>query len=106
MAYIIYQIDRTKKKNLDVKNLFPIINDGNLDFKTFEKNYVIVAKIEADDLNHVFEIGNIGPEEKIIRSENPMHSISVGDVIYNEQDKKYSIVKPVGFELLADMWGT
>ena len=54
-----------------------------------------VATIEATDLNAVFEIGNIGPENKIERLA-PMHSISVGDVIVDEDEKSFS-VDPVGF---------
>lgn len=100
MTYVIYQMDSNKRKSMDQNKLFNLRFTGDLDFKTFEKNYVIVAKIEANDLDEVFEIGNIGPEEKIIRSENPMHSISVGDVIYNEQDKTYTIVKGFGFATL------
>ena len=42
--------------------------------------YGKVAEIEANDLEHVFHIGNMGPEEKITRLDR-MHSISVGDVI-------------------------
>ena len=49
-----------------------------------------VATIEAVDLNAVFEIGNIGPEDKIERLA-PMHSISVGDVIVDEDEKSFSV---------------
>ena len=49
-----------------------------------------VATIEAVDLNAVFEIGNIGPEDKIERLA-PMHSISVGDVIIDEDEKSFSV---------------
>ena len=44
-----------------------------------------VADIEARDLNDVFDIGNIGPEEKITRYKN-MTSLSVGNVIVDEDD--------------------
>ena len=43
-------------------------------------HYETAAYIKADDLDEVFEIGNIGPEDSIERM-GPMHSISVGDVI-------------------------
>jgi hypothetical protein len=43
-------------------------------------HYETAAYIKADDLDEVFEIGNIGPEDNIERM-GPMHSISVGDVI-------------------------
>ena len=42
-----------------------------------------VADIEAKDLNDVFDIGNIGPEEKITRYKD-MTSLSVGNVIVDE----------------------
>jgi hypothetical protein len=42
--------------------------------------YEMVAEIDANDLDEVFEIGNIGPEKNIKRLK-PMHSVSVGDVI-------------------------
>jgi hypothetical protein len=42
--------------------------------------YTKVAEIDALSLDHVFEIGNIGPEKNIQRLK-PMHSVSVGDVI-------------------------
>ena len=43
-------------------------------------HYETAAYIKADDLDEVFQIGNIGPEDNIERM-GPMHSISVGDVI-------------------------
>jgi hypothetical protein len=42
--------------------------------------YGEVCEIEADTLDQVFDIGNIGPESKITRKA-PMHSVSVGDII-------------------------
>lgn len=62
--------------------------------------YKLVAEIDAVDLDDVFEIGNIGPEEKIVRKA-PMHSVSVGDVIQDKEGKLH-IVQSFGFgELLA-----
>ncbi len=54
-----------------------------------------VCTIEADNLNRVFDIGNIGPEEKIIRLA-PMHSISVGDII-EDADGRRVMVDSFGF---------
>jgi len=45
--------------------------------------YNKVAVIAANNLNEVFHIGNVGPEESIQRLA-PMHSLSVGDVIVDE----------------------
>ena len=44
--------------------------------------YSLVANIEADNLEQVFEFGNIGPEYRIERL-GSMSSISVGDIVVN-----------------------
>ena len=49
-----------------------------------------VCTIEAANLNRVFDIGNIGPEESITRLA-PMHSISVGDIIEDEQGRRVMV---------------
>lgn len=54
-----------------------------------------VANIEANNLDHVFEIGNIGPESNITRI-SPMHSISVGDVVVAD-DGTVNVVGDYGF---------
>jgi hypothetical protein len=59
--------------------------------------YTHVANITAEDLNHVFEIGNIGPESNIERFVFcQMHSISVGDVIVGD-DGTVNVVANFGF---------
>ena len=59
--------------------------------------YEHVCDIEADHLDHVFEIGNVGPEQRITRHA-PMHSISVGDVIVaHGQRPRGFIVDRIGF---------
>lgn len=58
--------------------------------------YKRVAEITADSLNQVFEIGNVGPEFNIKRIA-PMHSISVGDVILDENGDAF-FVAPFGFK--------
>ena len=61
--------------------------------------YSPVCSIEADDLNEVFRIGNIGPEEDIERHpENSMSSISVGDVIVDTSTGNSFVVVLVGFK--------
>ena len=62
--------------------------------------YTKVAEIVADDLNHVFEVGNIGPEDRITRLNDNVHSLSVGDIIA-DQDGNCSVVDKVGFTPLA-----
>ena len=60
--------------------------------------YEHVADLDTSDLDAAFEIGNIGPEDKITRRA-PMHSVSVGDIL--EDDRGFlHMVKSVGFECL------
>jgi len=61
--------------------------------------YAHVADIDTSDLNYAFEIGNIGPEDKIVRRA-AMHSVSVGDVL--EVNGVGFMVKSVGFEAVED----
>ena len=65
----------------------------------FDSCYTKVAEVVADDLEHVFEVGNIGPEDRITRLEK-MTSISVGDIIA-DADGNCSVVCNVGFTPLA-----
>ena len=98
MRFTVCQIrkDRnTEKEAMDARVL------GKVDPVFFLSAYEEVAAIEADTLDEVFEIGNIGPEEKIKRFDfQPMHSISVGDVIRNDKYECY-VVAPCGFERLG-----
>jgi len=73
---------------------------GYVDPTLFLENYQIVCEIEADDLDDVFQIGNIGPEEKITRIDR-MYSLSVGDVIRTPEGI-YSVVEPMGFGRLGE----
>ena len=98
MRFTVCQIrkDRnTEKAAMDARIL------GKVDPVFFLSAYEEVAAIEADTLDEVFEIGNIGPEEKIKRFDfQPMHSISVGDVIRNDKYECY-VVASCGFERLG-----
>jgi len=62
-------------------------------------SYDTVCTIIAKNLDEVFEIGNIGPEEKITRL-NTMHSVSVGDIIEDSTTGKRYVVSPFGFKEL------
>ena len=61
--------------------------------------YNPVANIDAATLNGVFQVGNIGPEESIERLA-PMHSVSVGDVIRDNEMGTYYMVDGMGFTQL------
>ena len=62
---------------------------GSLAKKAMDNNwYTHVSNITAEGLEKVFEIGNIGPEENIERLA-PMYSVSVSDVVENEDGKQF-----------------
>ena len=68
--------------------------------EAFEKGYFEhVSNITATDLNGVFHVGNMGPEENIERF-LPMHSLSVGDVVEDVAGKRH-MVASFGFEEVA-----
>jgi len=47
------------------------------------EHFGLVCEIDATNLDGVFHVGNVGPEEKIVRHDR-MHSVSVGDIIEDE----------------------
>ena len=73
--------------------------EGDVRLGVMHDCYTKVAEVVADDLEHVFEVGNIGPEDRIERFEK-MTSISVGDIIA-DADGVCSVVNNVGFTPLA-----
>tara|TARA_B100002019_G_scaffold122339_1_gene105214 strand:+ start:1207 stop:1512 length:306 start_codon:yes stop_codon:yes gene_type:complete len=97
MKFQVLQIRKDRRSEdaaLDARVL------GKVDPAFFLSAYHIVAEIEAADLNEVFEIGNIGPEEKITRLDR-MHSISVGDIIRDDRGRCF-VVDSVGFVRLGE----
>ena len=93
MKFTVCQIRKDLKND---PRAFEAMIEGTVDPVFFLSAYEDVAVIEAEDLDEVFEIGNIGPESKIERL-GRMHSISVGDVIMTETYECY-VVKGLGFE--------
>lgn len=69
------------------------------DIEKVTDQYELVATIEADDLEDVFDIGNIGPESKITRHKS-MRSVSVGDIIEASKSGKFFVVAHMGFKQL------
>lgn len=103
MKFSVHQMIPSHRKYLaehKSDEYFQVSFHGNVPSSLFLAHYSKVCEIEAADLNEVFEIGNIGPEEKITRLDR-MHSISVGDVIEDEEHRLY-VVKGVGFERMGD----
>ena len=58
--------------------------------------YTHVADIVADDINHAFEVGNIGPADRVNKITSTMRSVSVGDILVD--DEGAWLVMPVGFK--------
>lgn len=96
MKYTINQIRKDRKTEPEAMDARFF---GKVDTLFFLTAYEEVATIEADDLDEVFQIGNIGPEERIERL-NRMHSVSVGDVISDVYMQCW-VVKDFGFERLG-----
>jgi hypothetical protein len=115
MKYTVYQISYTDAEinaiNDGMKNMKREMRaDMAMDFSgnkmvdlvekaLYNDLYTGVAQIEADDLNRVFEIGNIGPESNITRL-GRMASISVGDLIEDEDGNRH-VVANFGFKEVA-----
>ena len=99
MKFTVYQIDLSddQYENSELRNLYlDCIMDPTLEVLAKARSfYKPVAKIDAVSFDHVFEIGNIGPEKSIKRIA-PMRSVSVGDIIMRE-DGLTKFVKPHGF---------
>lgn len=75
---------------------------GHLVKEAFEKGYYRhVSNITANSLEGAFEVGNIGPEANIERFA-PMHSLSVGDVVL-DQDGMFHMVASFGFDAVDEL---
>lgn len=103
MKFTVYQINLndSQYENGAIRNLYldTIMNPTTEAIEKAIDLYAKVAEIDALSFDQVFEIGNIGPEEKITRI-NPMHSVSVGDVIKSENGVT-KFVAPYGFETVT-----
>ena len=70
---------------------------GRIAADAFNRGYYThVSNIEADSLEGVFHVGNVGPEENIERIA-PMHSLSVGDIV-EDGSGAMSVVAGYGFK--------
>ena len=97
MRYQVLQIRKDRRNEEAAMNARIL---GDVDPMLFLTAYDIVCEFEAADLDEVFKIGNIGPEEKITRIA-PMHSVSVGDVIRDDRGRCF-VVSSIGFTRLGE----
>lgn len=89
-----------QKAKIDMEFDFKGEKIGELADHAFDNGYYThVANIEADSLNAVFQIGNIGPEENIERL-GRMSSVSVANIIVDDQGESF-VVAPIGFVSLG-----
>ena len=65
------------------------------------EKYEHVADLDAGTLDEAFEVGNIGPEERIVRHSDSIHSLSVGDIL--EVDGEKFIIARFGFDRLSEV---
>jgi len=63
---------------------FTLAQNGDAKIALQNGCYTHVANIVADDINHAFEAGNIGPEDRIERLAQ-MRSVSVGDILVDDE---------------------
>ena len=114
MNYKLYQIQLTDQEvdkiNAEGHNSVPkhklkldmSFNDNvaELAKEAMDKGYYThVSNIEAEGLEGVFEVGNIGPESSIERL-GRMHSVSVADVVETPEGVRH-VVASIGFQQLA-----
>ena len=104
MKFTVYQPDLSDEdyENPSLRNLYLdcIMNPTPEAVVKAANLYSTVAVIEAENFNHVFEIGNIGPVKKIEKL-GRMKSVSVCDVIKCQKTGVSVIVAPVGFEVVS-----
>lgn len=107
MKFTVYQINLSDAdyENRDLREMYlDTIMDPTADAIVRAKSfYKPVAEIVTDSFDGVFEVGNLGPKtklgESIVRIA-PMHSVSVGDVIKDENGVT-KFVAPFGFETVS-----
>lgn len=99
MRYGIYQIQVEKRTSEVTEALMEAMISGTPDKGLALNLYKKVAEIDAADLDECFDIGNIGPEERITRLDR-MSSLSVGNIIEVMDTGEKWVVKPIGFARL------
>lgn len=103
-VFVIYQLKRTTDRDIRLGVTCDYYDKGWLgrviDAQA-EGFYTEVATIVAKDLDEVFEIGNFMGETQpvpTLAANQPMHSVSVGDLIHNMETDEISVVAAHGFK--------
>ena len=91
------------KAQLDMRMKFDGGDITDAAKKAFDAGYYDhVANITASDLAHVYEISNLGNAEERIERLDRMHSVSVGDIIIDENNIVW-VVANFGFEEVMEL---
>lgn len=116
MRYAIYQIkitksqfgelDRARQNEEPIPKFFTDYWDLRMEpseelVGQFIDKYSLVAFIDAEDLNEVFEIGNFFGDQKKLRRIYPMSSVSVGDLIADGNGNIF-VVDLIGFKQIQN----
>lgn len=89
--YAVYQLDSDDARMRDMYFM------SSAEIEAISDEYMLVATIDANNLEQVFIVGNIGPESRINRVA-PMRSVSVGDIIEDLVTGKTFVAAKFGFD--------
>lgn len=106
MSHTVYQLSPSTMESIFPKSpfLYGIGHGFTLsDARELLKQgkYRPVARFNVQSKDEVFHASNLGDESVIERIER-MHSVSVGDIIEDDQGMQW-IVSPMGFDLVTDI---
>jgi len=100
-TYNIYQVHMNRAKfntldaHLEIHGNYPEwfkhyrenqCDPTNETINNLKEKFELVAMIDARDLEHCFQISNVGNQEHRVTRFSPMHSLSVGDLLRDEND--------------------
>ena len=72
-------------------------SEGDPSLGIYHDCYTHVADLVCDDLDHCFEVGNVGPEDRFVKKVGVNRtSVSVGDLLEDE-DGLVHLVDRIGF---------
>ena len=78
-------------------------SEGDPSFGIINDCYTHVADLVCDDLDHCFEVGNVGPEDRFVKKVGVNRtSVSVGDLILDE-DGLLHLVDSIGFRNVSHL---
>ena len=84
---------------LDVKFMF-----GSENYEDWmAEHYTHVLNIDAATLPQVFHVGNVGPDSAMERVAERAHSVSIGDIIRDNETNVCYMVDPDGFTALGQI---